>query len=79
MMAVSRIELLLYRLSHIARFLFYMAHRNYTIRMFHVKHFIKRGIGALYELCAPSFITHYALRITHFSKAANNKQLLPAN
>ena len=25
----------------------------------------KRGIGVLYELCTPSTITHYALRITH--------------
>ena len=42
--------------------------------MFHVKHDsirffiiknIKRGMGALYKLCAPSTITHYALRITH--------------
>ena len=24
------------------------------------------GIGALYELRAPSIITHYALRITHY-------------
>ena len=27
--------------------------------------YIKMGIGALYELCAPSTITHFALRITH--------------
>ena len=30
--------------------------------------YIKWGIGALYELCAPSIITHYALRITHYVK-----------
>ena len=29
---------------------------------------IKRGIGALLKLCAPSTTTHFALRITHFQQ-----------
>ena len=35
-------------------------------RLDHKKRIVK-GYGALYKLCAPSIITHYALRITHCS------------
>ena len=35
-------------------------------------YFIEKILGALYELCAPSTITHYAPRITHYFISMDN-------
>ena len=41
--------------------------RIFVKELRNIKNSIVKGYGALYKLCAPSIITHYALRITHCS------------
>ena len=76
MKAGERAELLLYESFQIAQSPFLYARRDLGLDrfMFHVKHEsigirnIKRGIGALYELCAPSTTPHSSFLTPHYKK-----------